>query len=260
MTASPRQSLGASKRLDWLIAQLATEGGVETRAAAQHWGCSVETIRKDLVALESRGLARRAHGGALRVYRLQPEIPLEERVTHTEEKRRIAQAALGELDEGSTIFLESGSTTGSLASLIPSHFALTVVTNSLPIAQTLLALPLVECHLIGGNVRPLTQATAGYWAMREMGDIAIDTAVLGTNAISSSGELSTPDAEEASIKALALGLGTKRILLADHSKFDTRARHRYGSLTEISLLITGDKASDSIDGLGENVPRETRFV
>lgn len=260
MSPSPRQSLSASKRLDWLLHQITTHGGVETRAAAEHWGCSIETIRKDLLRLESRGLARRAHGGALPADQLQREIPLDERVAHSGEKRRIAQACLGELDEGSTVFLESGSTTGALASLIPPHFALTVVTNSLPIAQRLLTLPLVECHLIGGAVRPLTQATAGYWALREMGDIAIDTAVLGTNAISASGELSTPDADEASIKAYALGLGARQILLADHSKFDTRARHRYGTLADVSVLITGSTAHDSVTALAEHAPHETRFV
>jgi len=259
MAPIPRTSVSASKRMDWLLEQLTRHGEVKTRAAARYWGCSVETIRKDLLALESQGLARRAHGGALPMGPLQPEIPLEERTDNAEHKHRIAHAALAELEPGSTVFLESGSTTGVLASLIPSHYALTVVTNSLPIAQTLMAMPLIDTHLVGGAIRPLTHATAGYWALRELSDIAVDTAVLGTNAVSASGELSTPDADEATIKAAALGLGARRVLLADHSKFDTRALHRYGTLSDVSLLITDTAGAHQLASLGTQAP-ETRIA
>lgn len=259
MALSPHSSVGASKRMEWLLEQLSQHGEVKTRGAARHWGCSVETIRKDLLALESQGLARRAHGGALPVGPLQPELPLVERTANADQKNRIAQAALAELEPGSTVFLESGSTTGLLASLIPAHYRLSVVTNSLPIAQTLMAMPLIDTHLVGGTIRPLTHATAGYWALRELSDVAVDTAVLGTNAISPSGELSTPDADEATIKAAALGLGARRILLADHSKFDTRALHRYGTLADVNLVITDTLGANALASVTTQAP-ETRIA
>lgn len=260
MTTPPRPGLTASKRVEWLMKKLALSGALESKEAAAEWGCSRETIRKDLVILESRGMLRRAHGGALPVNYVVHETDVTQRVDHREGKILIAQAALSELAEGSTVFIESGSTTAILAQLIPAHFALTVVTNSLAIASTLMVLPLVTCHMVGGQVRHVTRATTGYWALRELSDIAVDTAVLGTNAVSDTGELSTPDGEEATIKACALSLGTRTIVVADRSKFGLRALHRYGTMAEVSLLVTNASRQDQLLLSLEHSPRETRFV
>jgi len=260
MSRAQHTGVSASKRSEWLLEQLHGVGAVNTAEAAKHWACSRETIRKDLVALETQGLIRRAHGGALPTISLTPEAPLDTRTTHHGEKKRIALSALGDMEEGATVFLESGTTTGLLASLIPPDFSLTVVTNSLPIAQTLTSLPAVTCHFVGGKIRHMTQASTGYWALRELDDLAVDIAVLGTNAISESGELATPDTDEAAMKTRAITLGYRRILLADHSKFGTKALHRYGTLTDISLLITGKEAADAVQTITDHTPQETRCV
>lgn len=260
MPLAQHSGVSASKRSQWLLEQLNNAGAVNTVDAALHWGCSRETIRKDLVALEAQGLIRRAHGGALPAGSLTPEAPLESRTSHLEEKLRIAQVALEYLEEGATVFLESGTTTGLIASLIPPDFRLTVVTNSLPIAHTLMSSPGVTCHFVGGKIRRVTQASAGYWALRELDDLAVDIAVLGTNAISESGELSTPDTDEAAMKARAVNLGYRRILLADHSKFGMKALHRYGTLSDISVLITGKEATDAVESITGHHTQEMRFA
>jgi DeoR family fructose operon transcriptional repressor len=191
---------------------------------------------------------------------LSHEQNLNERTDHRETKTLIAKAAILELNEGGTVFIESGSTTGILAQLIPSHFALTVITNSLQIANTVMVLPLVTCHLVGGYVRPVTGATTGYWALRQLSDVAVDTAFLGVNAISATGELSTPNGDEAIIKAAALGLGARTIVLADHSKRGLRALHRYGTLADVCLLITDTPTNNQLPLHLEYSPNETRYI
>jgi len=252
--------VSANARFERLLGALRTEGKISSRDAADQLGCSLETIRKDLLVLERQGLLRRAHGGALPPAVLAQETPLEERTENSGEKVRIASAALAGLEEGSTLFLESGSTTHQVAMLMPDNLSLTVFTNSLPIAGTLMSLPLVHTHLIGGSVRPLTKATAGYWALRELADLRVDIAILGTNAISESGELSTPDSDEAAIKAVALTVARRTLLLADHSKFDQRAVFHYGSLTDIDVLVTDTATRDVLPTSSASQPGTTRFV
>ena len=252
--------ISASARLDRLLDLLATEGMISSRHAAHQLGCSLETIRKDLLTLEHQGLLRRAHGGALPSMPLAEEMPITQRTSNTQEKKNIAQAALMEFVEGSTIFLESGSTTHQVASLLPENWALTVVTNSLPIATTLLAAPRVTTHLVGGAVRAVTQSTAGFWALRELGDTHVDIALLGTNAISESGVLSTPDSEEAALKAAALGIAARTIVLADHSKFRQRAVFQYGTLEDADVLITDAASQDVLESISSHQPRTIRYA
>ena len=260
MPADHRPGVSASTRLDYLKKLLTSDGKISTREAADRLSCSQETIRKDLVSMENQGLLRRAHGGALRPASPNQETPIDQRTENLAEKRRIAQAALGELGAGSTVYWESGSTTHKVASLVPEHFALTVFTNSLPIAQTLQALPLIHCHLIGGSLRPLTKATSGYWALRELADLRVDTALLGTNAISDAGELSTPDTEEAAIKAALLSVAKRTVLLADHSKFSQRSIFQYGTLENVDLLITGIDSGNTLVSSLTHRPEATQFV
>jgi DeoR family fructose operon transcriptional repressor len=255
-----RPSIGAQARHDWLLGVLATHGAISSRNAAETLGCSLETIRKDLVMLERNGALRRAHGGALPHTALTYEAPVEQRTEHSERKARIAQAALGEIPEGSAVYLESGSTTAALAEVIPVDFILTVFTNSLPIATTLLSRPRVECHLIGGRVRPITKATTGHWALRELADITLDIAVLGCNAISNTGELATPDSDEAAAKAAALSVAGATMLLADRSKFNRRALFRYATLEDITLLITDQNGDDTLPSNLEHIPQRALFV
>jgi DeoR family fructose operon transcriptional repressor len=210
--------------------------------------------------LERNGALRRAHGGALPHTALTYESPVEQRTDNGELKARIAQAALGEIAEGSAIYLESGSTTATLATLIPDGFVLTVFTNSLPIATTLLTRSRVECHLIGGRVRPITKATTGYWALRELADITLNMAVVGANAISANGELWTPDSDEAAIKAAALSVAGETMLLADWSKFNRRALFRYATLEDITLLVTNRNGGDTLPSNLEHVPQRALFV
>jgi DeoR family fructose operon transcriptional repressor len=86
--------ISASARLDRLLDLLATEGMISSRHAAHQLGCSLETIRKDLLTLEHQGLLRRAHGGALPSMPLAEEMPITQRTSNTQEKKNIAQAAL----------------------------------------------------------------------------------------------------------------------------------------------------------------------
>jgi DeoR family transcriptional regulator, fructose operon transcriptional repressor len=260
MPSDTRPGVSASARFERLLDTLATEGKISSRDAAHQLGCSLETIRKDLLILESQGLLRRAHGGALPVHTIAHEIPLDERTDYAAQKKRIATSVLQELRDGTTLFLESGSTTEQVAVLIPDTLRLTVFTHSLPIARALVMKPLIETHFIGGAIRPLTHATAGYWALRELSDLRVDIAVLGTNAISSLGELSTPDSDEAAIKAAALTVATKTILVADHSKFGNRAVFHYGNVSDIDLLVTDTSSRTALSALTNSQPRTYRFV
>ena len=91
---------------------------------------------------------------------------------------------------------------------------------------------------LGGHVRSKTLAEVDDCAARSLSEINVDVAFLGTNGISLSRGLTTPDPAEAAIKRLMLACARRRILLADRSKVGAVSGVRHGNLDDIDVLIT----------------------
>lgn len=229
----------AHERRQSLVERLRTDGRIDASAAAVDLETSVETIRKDLIALESQGLATRVHGGAIPLHMSTFEPDVASRVTEMAQKRRIALAAVEHIPAGGSVFIDAGSTTGVFAEAIPAGKTLTVFTNTLTVATTLAAKPGVECSTLGGRVRATTLAEVGAWATRSLSELHVDVAFVGTNAVSEQRGLSTPDSDEAAIKRLMIEGAATTVLLADHTKFGKDSLVRYASLDDLDTVITG---------------------
>lgn len=230
--------LYSAERQQAILARLASAGRVEVAAMADELSVTSETVRKDLIALESHGRLRRVHGGAIPLQDLSFEPEVTARVEYAEEKRRIATAAVAHLPRTGTVLIDAGSTTARFAELIPPDRHLTVFTNTLPIALALAGRPNLTVYTLGGRVRNLTLAEVDSWAARTLREINVDVAFLGTNGISLDRGLTTPDPAEAAVKHLMLGCARRSVLLSDHSKIGQVSTHKHGDLTDIDLLIT----------------------
>jgi DeoR family transcriptional regulator, fructose operon transcriptional repressor len=217
---------------------LRATGRVDAAEVAGRLGVTTETVRRDLIDLERQGLLRRVHGGAVPVGPLAYEPAVSARTGYAAEKARIATAALAHLPAGGAVLIDAGSTTARLAERFPADRKLTVYTNTLPIALALIDRPLLTVVVLGGRVRPLTLAGVDDWAVRALGEINVDVAFLGANAISVERGLTTPDPAEAAVKRLMPASARRRILLADHSKVGAVSLCKHADLSDIDLLIT----------------------
>lgn len=243
---SGRGGLHSLERHRDIVALLRHHGRVEVADLAERLASSTETVRKDLIALEKKGYLLRVHGGAVPVQAMTFEPAIAARTENAAAKQRIAAKALEGIAAGAAVLLDGGSTTLMMAEGIPGDLPLKVFTNSLPVAQALLSKPLVECFMLGGRIRANTSAEVGPVALRTLSELHVDAAYVGTNAISFSRGLSTPDPDEAAVKAAMIRCATTTVLLADHSKFGLNALCAYAGLDEIDVLITdaGLAASD----------------
>jgi DeoR family fructose operon transcriptional repressor len=179
------------------------------------------------------------------VHYLSYEPGVETRTEFTTEKAAIAKAALAHLPSQGSVLIDAGSTTAQLVEIFPGDRELTVYTNTLPLAMSLLTRPLLTVFTLGGRLRSKTFAEVDDWAARSLGEINVDVAFLGTNGISLTRGLTTPDPAEAAIKRLMLSCAQRRILLADHSKVGTVSGVHHGDLHDIDLLITDNGLSDT---------------
>lgn len=201
-------------------------------------GVSTATIRRDLDELEESGALRRVHGGAVSV----DVRPIEARfdakaARNASEKRRIAAAAIGLVEHDSTIFLDAGSTCLELARLLRDRDDVTVVTNSLP-AIVELAGQGPRLVVIGGELRPLSQAIVGPLSTPLLDELFVDRAFMGTFSLSLDAGLTTTDPAEAFTKERALTRAREVVLLVDSSKLGTRAFAHAGRLDQVDVIIT----------------------
>lgn len=236
----------ASARRQWIVRQLDAHGRVEVADLVEHFETSGETIRKDLIALEDKGMLRRVHGGALRAEAATHEAGLSARTEHHDaEKAAIARRALEEVPTSGAIFLDAGTTTQKLADSLSAGADLRVFTNGLPIAAALADRSGIECHTLGGRVRTLTLAEVGATTLDRLSTLHFDVAFVGTNALTATG-LSTPDPEEAAVKRLTIANADYVVLLCDATKFSMTSLVTYASLADIDLLITDTKPTGEL--------------
>jgi DeoR family transcriptional regulator, fructose operon transcriptional repressor len=229
----------AEERQQVILERVRTKGRVDVAALAEDFAVTTETIRRDLTVLERHGVLRRVHGGAIPVERLgfEPAVATREGVRRAE-KERIAKSAVAELPEEGTVLLDAGTTTARLAESLPSDRELTVVTNSINIALALTTRPNMTVLLVGGRLRSRTLASVDAWALRALRDIFVEVAFIATNGISVERGLTTPDQAEAAVKRAMIAAARRVVVLADHTKIGNDNLARFGSLSDVDLLIT----------------------
>ncbi|GAA4232221.1 DeoR family fructose operon transcriptional repressor [Streptosporangium album] len=229
----------AEERQQEILLRARAVGRVDVVTLAEEFDVTTETVRRDLTALERAGVVRRVHGGAIPVERLgfEPALATRDEVM-TEEKERIAKAALGELPEDGAIIIDAGSTTARLVQALPVDRELTVIVNSPPLATTLATRPNLTVIMLGGRVRGRTLATVDDWALRPLADIHVDVAFMAANGCSVAKGLTTPDPAEAAIKRAMINAAERSVLLADHAKFTSTYLARFASVAEIDVVIS----------------------
>lgn len=235
----------AEERQQEIVRLARSNGRVDVATLAGTLQVTTETIRRDLTVLERAGVLRRVHGGAIPAERLgfEPALATRDSVL-IREKERIAAMALAEVPSEGSIILDAGSTTARLAEALPTDRELTVVVNSPVIATLLGSRPNLNVLLLGGRLRARTLATVEDWALRALADLYVDVAFLGTNGCSVRRGLTTPDPAEASVKRAMIAAARRTVLLADHTKLGNDHFARFGSLTDLDLIITDSGVED----------------
>jgi DeoR family fructose operon transcriptional repressor len=238
----------AEERQQAIAELVMSRGRASVADLAQTYDVTTETVRRDLAALDRIGILRRVHGGAVPVGALHVVEPgvMERETTRADHKDAIARAALEFLPiSGGSVLLDAGTTTGRVAAMLPTDRELVVVTNSVPIAARVAAMPTVSLQLLGGRVRGLTQAAVGEPALRLLDTLRVDVAFIGTNGISVEHGLSTPDSDEAAVKRAMVRAAGYVVVVADSSKVGREDLLSFAPIDRVDVLITDAELADA---------------
>jgi DeoR family transcriptional regulator, fructose operon transcriptional repressor len=218
-----------------------SRGRASVTELAETYAVTTETVRRDLAVLDRAGVLRRVHGGAVPMRALHVvESDVSERdATRTGYKDAIARAAAEFFPiNGGSVLFDAGTTTARVAALLPTDRDLTVVTNSVPIAARVSAMPTISLQLLGGRVRGLTQAAVGEQALRVLDTLRVDIAFIGANGISVTHGLSTPDSEEAAVKRAMVASAHYVVVVADSSKVGREEFVSFAPIERVDALVT----------------------
>jgi DeoR/GlpR family transcriptional regulator of sugar metabolism len=230
--------VNATERRGDIAERLRVEGEASVATLAGLYGTSEMTIRRDLDLLEGEGLVRRARGGAIFLHRRALEPPIHQRAAqHATAKARIGAAAAALVQPGETVILDIGTTTAAMAKALRPDLAVTVVTNSLLIANELAEKPAVRTIVTGGTVRHGELALVGPRAERAFAEYHCDVLYLGVAAVAAVG-LTEFNEDDASVKRAAIAAARRVVVLADASKLGAVTFANVAPLSAVGLLIT----------------------
>jgi DeoR family transcriptional regulator, aga operon transcriptional repressor len=243
-------------RREEILGRLHRQGYVSVRQLAHDYRVDASTIRRDLETLARLGMAERSHGGA--TLPAEPaETPYEIKIeSNVAQKRAIARAVAEIVPHGSSLLMDSGSTTLEVARALRSHRELTVITNDLRVAAEIANQGDVRLIVLGGEALPSVYTLAGERAVRLISEFHVDYAVMGADAVTPRGITNT-NSNEVSMKRAMLRAAAKVLLVADSSKFGHSALVRVSDLGEVDLVITDDALGEDA---AANYPVEIRRV
>ncbi|MGL4521017.1 MAG: DeoR/GlpR family DNA-binding transcription regulator [Bacilli bacterium] len=183
---------------------------------------SESTIRRDLSQLEGKGKLVRLHGGAQSMQKVSHEQTYTDKMVQAiDDKVKIAQQAAALIQNDMHIYLDAGTTTMQMVPFLMNK-KITVVTNSLPLTNALLQHQ-IPTHMIGGLLKPSTQALVGYYAREGLLRYHFDMAFVGMNGIDVQFGYTTPDPDEAMVKQTVLQQAKQSYVLADDTKFSEKS-------------------------------------
>lgn len=233
------QQAGSQQRLrrDRIRARVSADGFTRLEDLSREHNVSVMTIHRDLDALQRQGWLRKVHGGATSL----PSPLYHGDLTHraaamTAQKEALGRFAVKLVRPGLSLLIDESTTVRHLAPLLAAAGPVTVATNGLTASRMLAGQPGIDLVGIGGTYFPAYDAFMGVPAVSAVRALRADIAFISTTAIAR-GACWHLSPEMIQVKRAFLEAADRRVLLADHSKFDRRALHQLAPLGEFDLVL-----------------------
>ncbi|GAA4060098.1 DeoR/GlpR family DNA-binding transcription regulator [Streptomyces shaanxiensis] len=262
---SENQNLLAEQRRALILDEVRRRGGVRVNELTRKLGVSDMTVRRDLDALARQGVLEKVHGGAVPVMEASTHEPGFEAKSGLEltAKEDIARAAADLVAPGSAIALSGGTTTYALAHQLVDVPDLTVVTNSVRVADVFHAAQRTTgprqgaaTVVLTGGVRTPSDSLVGPVADQAIATLHFDVLFLGVHGISVEAGLSTPNLAEAETNRRLVQSARRVVVVADHTKWGVVGLSSFAALEQVDTLVTdAGLATDARSEISEHLRR-----
>jgi DeoR/GlpR family transcriptional regulator of sugar metabolism len=249
----------AAMRQTVILEEVNRVGAVKVNDLTRRLAVSDMTVRRDLDALARQGLLSKVHGGAIALDQGSTDEPgFELKSTRAQlEKDAIAVAAARLVQPGSAVALTAGTTTWTVARHLIDVPGLTVVTNSIRIAQVFQERERNDLTVVlTGGVRTPSDALVGPVAVSAIRSLHVDLVIMGVHGIDAQAGITTPNLLEAETNRAFVESARHLVVVADHTKAGVVGLSEIAPLSAVETLITDDRIDDDTrDLFAESVTR-----
>lgn len=232
----------ARQRQDLILDAVRSTGGARVSALVDRLGVSDMTVRRDIEVLAELGLVTRVHGGAT-APRSSVEEPgfVAKSGLRTAAKRSIAAAAVRLLEPGASVALSAGTTTHAVASALLAVPRLTVVTNSLRVAEVLHEAGREDLTVVlTGGERTPSDALVGPIAVAALRGLHVDWLLMGVHGMDAEAGFTSPNLVEAETNRALVASARQVAVVADNSKWGVVGLSTIATLSEVNVVISDD--------------------
>lgn len=238
----------ASQRQEHIHRLLKTKGAVTVSDLTEHFGISVETVRRDLLTMEKAGLLTRVHGGAVAITEMMPYLPLEQRNREqNRQKDALCRVAASLVEEGDYIAIGTGSTPMYFAQELRQRFhRLTVVTYSLSVFEILKDVPGFQLILLGGQFIPEENSFFGQLTLDMLEHLHVQKAFVFPSAISLEHGICGYEQTLYPMQQKLLRCCDQAYILADSSKFERSALYKVSDTRSEYIYVSDPELPEQL--------------
>jgi DeoR/GlpR family transcriptional regulator of sugar metabolism len=231
----------ARQRQAFILERVREVGAVRVADLVRELGVSDMTVRRDLEILDDRGLLEKVHGGATSIAGnalFEPGFAAKSSLQQAE-KDAIADAAAALVEPGMAIGVSAGTTTYALAQRLADVPGVTVVTNSIRVADVLHQVGRTDQTIIlTGGMRTPSEALVGPFAVAALRTVHMDLVFVGVHGMDPHSGFTCPNLLEADTDRALIEAGRRLVVVADHSKWGVIGISSIARLDQADVLVT----------------------
>jgi DeoR/GlpR family transcriptional regulator of sugar metabolism len=231
------------ERFQLILNKLSEDQKVTLKTLSKLLKVSEYTVRRDLKELTDQGLLKAVRGGAI------PHSPtphhFADRLNYKiDEKKIIAEKAVGLLQNGQVVVFDGGTTALAIATILPQDLHITVVTNSFPIVNVLESHPNIEVLFAGGRLYKDAFTAIGHDAIRFFKNVRADIYFMGICSIHPAIGVTTINYEESEVKKAIVEVSKQVIALTPHERINTAEAFFICPLESVDTIVTDEEGKE----------------
>lgn len=218
---------------------IARNGATSLEELCRHYDVSMSTIRRDIAELVRRKNFSKVYGGVAVGYQPPEGIPcMEGHPRDNSPQQVIGRLAASLVQDGMSIFLDSGSTTLQILPYVAGKQNVTVVSHSLTALYEAAKYPTLHIIALGGIYNRATSSFLGGGTQDALSKMSIDLVFLSATGITLERGLTNKSYSEVEIKKSVIKWNRNIVLMADHSQFGHDALLSFCNLEDLSAIVT----------------------
>ncbi len=232
-----------------ILEKLNRDQQISLVSLSQVMAVSYDSIRRDIIELEDKGLLKKVHGGAVANSYMSFKAAQGLGVSN-QEVLQITRKVQKLIENKRIVLMDGGTTNFHIAEQLPKNIEMTVITNSLPLAMMLNDHPKIETILLGGSYYKRYQITMGSETIKQLEFFKPDLYLMGFNGLQADSGLTIRHYEESLLKRAMMAISKQVAVCAIPEKLNTIENYKVCDLADINVLITSLKPTEpTLDSL-----------